>query len=282
MNARRFGVSTHLYHDRRLGREHLLEIAAHGFEAVEVFATPSHFDYHDQRAIADLGEWLRDAGLRLHGIHAPIAKSLTGERWGPAFTNATIDEELRQEALREAEAALTIARAISTGFLTVHLGKPASQKPSAGDNNRDAARRSVEEIHRRASPLGVRVALEVIPNELSTAASLVRLLEEELDLPDVGICLDFGHAFLMGDLIDAIELVSGHLMTTHVHDNRGKTDDHLAPFDGAIDWSAALTAVQKIGYEGVFLLELANTGTPAEVLAKARKVQQRFELILGA
>ena len=36
----------------------------------------------------------------------------------------------------------------------------------------------------------------------------------------------------MGDLVDAIETVSGHLITTHVHDNRGKLDDHLAPFDG--------------------------------------------------
>ena len=43
----RFGISTHLYHDQRLSRDHLAQIAAHGFEAVEVFATRSHFDYHD-------------------------------------------------------------------------------------------------------------------------------------------------------------------------------------------------------------------------------------------
>ena len=39
-----FGVSTHLYHDQRLGRDHLVEIAAHGFEAVEIFANRPHFD----------------------------------------------------------------------------------------------------------------------------------------------------------------------------------------------------------------------------------------------
>ena len=36
---RLFGVSTHLFHGQRLAREHLLEIAAHGFDTVEVFAT---------------------------------------------------------------------------------------------------------------------------------------------------------------------------------------------------------------------------------------------------
>ena len=41
----RFGISTHLYHDRRLERAHLAQIAGHGFETIELFATRSHFDY---------------------------------------------------------------------------------------------------------------------------------------------------------------------------------------------------------------------------------------------
>ena len=44
--------------------------------------------------------------------------------------------------------------------------------------------------------------------------------------------------------------MSEHLIATHVHDNRGRTDDHLVPFEGTIDWPAALTAVQKVGYDG--------------------------------
>ena len=54
----RFGVSTHLYHHARLDREHLVEIAAHGFDCVEVFATRTHFDYHDLTSIQQLAEWL--------------------------------------------------------------------------------------------------------------------------------------------------------------------------------------------------------------------------------
>ncbi len=72
----RFGISTHLFHDQRLSRDHLAQIAAHGFEAVEVFATRSHFDYHDPAAIAQLAEWLKETGLALHGIHAPIVESM--------------------------------------------------------------------------------------------------------------------------------------------------------------------------------------------------------------
>ena len=69
----------------------------------------------------------------------------------------------------------------------------------------------------------------MIPNPLSSAESLVSFIEEDLDGARVGICMDVGHAFIMGDLGDAIETCSGHLIATHLHDNNGKSDDHLAP-----------------------------------------------------
>ena len=100
-----------------------------------------------------------------------------------------------------------------------------------------------------ASESGVRVAVEVIPNSLSTPERLVHLIEEQLDGLDVGICFDYGHANLMGDLAEAIETVSGHLWTTHVHDNRGREDEHLVPFMGTINWETAMMETQKIGYD---------------------------------
>ncbi len=65
MPARQYALSTHLFHDQRLARRHLQEAAAHGFGAIELFATRTHFDYHDAAAVAALGEWLRETGLAL-------------------------------------------------------------------------------------------------------------------------------------------------------------------------------------------------------------------------
>ena len=45
-----FGISTHLFHEHRLSRDHLVHIAAHGFEVVELFATQAHFDYKSPRS----------------------------------------------------------------------------------------------------------------------------------------------------------------------------------------------------------------------------------------
>jgi sugar phosphate isomerase/epimerase len=274
-------VSTHLYHGERLDRKHLLEIAGHGFEAVELFATRTHFDYHNPSAVADLQEWLADAGLELHSVHAPITEGFVAGRWGASLTVASIEPATREAALGEAEHALYIARRIPLKVLVVHLGHPRTQSTSPGDMNRDAARRSVDELQRLASPLGVRVAVEVIPNELSRVGSLVHFLEEDLDSQEVGVCLDFGHAHLDGDLIDAIETVSGHLIATHLHDNKGRSDDHLVPFDGTIDWPAAMTAVQKIGYDQTLLFELASHGGAGNTLERAQKARQRLERLLA-
>ena len=290
---RRFGVSTHLFHESRLSREHLVHIAAHGFDAVELFATRAHFDYHDEQAIGRLAEWLSDTRLELHSLHAPIFDGLKNGRWVGSFSNASADETRRRAAIAETRAALHVARRIPCRFLVVHLGMPSAQVPPAprqgsghperesrdGDNRPDAARRSLEDIAVLAAEVGVRVAVEVIPNPLSGAAELVPLIEDQLEGADVGICLDYGHAHLMGDMGETIEAISGHLWTTHVHDNGGTRDDHLVPFAGTIDWDAAIMETQKIGYDDVMMLEVADTGDPVEVLRRSAQARERLEKI---
>jgi sugar phosphate isomerase/epimerase len=279
---RQFGVSTLLFHHQRLCRDHLLEIAAHGFETVEVFATRTHVDYHNPAAVADLQQWLAEAGLELRSIHAPIGERYTAGRWSGPLSIASADPDARAHAVREAEHALHIARRIPVAVFVAHLGIVGAVSES-GPDSRASARRSIEELQRIAEPLGVQIAVEVIPNELSRAGSLVHFVEEDLEAvegPDVGICLDFGHANLEGDVVDAIEIVSEHLVATHVHDNRGRADDHLLPFEGTIDWPGALTTIQKIGYDGALILEITGRGPTRDTLARARQARQRMEKFL--
>ena len=272
-----FGISTHLFHDHRLSREHLVHIAAHGFESVELFATRSHFDYKSERDVAELMEWLSDTRLSVHSMHAPIVERMEKGRWVGAFSNASTDENRRKAAVAETEAALAIAARIPFKYLVLHLGVPASEQTGGNDNHAEAARRSVEEIAAAAARVNVRLAVEVIPNALSDAATLARLVEEQLEGFDVGVCLDYGHAHLMGDLGEAIEELSGHLWTTHVHDNRGKKDEHLTPYAGTIDWDVAMMETQKIGYDGVLMFEVADTGDPVDVLKRCTKARERLE-----
>ncbi|HEY1308411.1 MAG TPA: sugar phosphate isomerase/epimerase family protein [Vicinamibacterales bacterium] len=276
----RFGISTHLFHEQRLTREHLVHIAAYGYDAIELFATRTHFDYHSADAASALAEWLSDTRIELHSVHAPIVESLQAGRWIGSFSNASGDDTRRKAALSETEAALGIAKLIPFRYLVVHLGMPTVEKVPPGDNQRDPARRSLEQIVEMASGMNVRVAVEVIPNPLSSADVLAHLIEDQLEGLDIGVCLDYGHAHLMGDVGEAIETLSGHLWTTHVHDNNGRRDEHLLPYAGTIDWDAAMMETQKVGYDGLLMFEVADTGDPIDVLKRSMKVRERLEKML--
>jgi len=274
-----FGISTHLYVADRLERDHLVEIAAHGFDAVEVFALRSHFDYRDRRAAIALAEWLDDTRLRMHSMHAPIAGRYVNGKWENGFSLASADDAKRKAAVEEVMATLDVAAAVPYQVLVQHCGVPVPYA-QAGDNSRGALVRSLEELSPVAERYGVRLAIEVIPNELSTAAALVELIESDIDAAALGICMDVGHARMMGDVVEAIETCSGHLITTHLHDNRGRTDDHLIPGKGVIDWEGAMLAFQKVGYDGAWIFELAVATERKAILEQAAKARERFESLL--
>ncbi|MGD9904487.1 MAG: sugar phosphate isomerase/epimerase family protein [Vicinamibacterales bacterium] len=279
MSGAPFAISTYLFHPERLDREHLVHVAAHDFGAIELFALRSHFDYWDPNAVERLAEWLDDTRLQLAAVHAPIALAGGGGGFTDICSIASTRPGVRAQAVDEIRQTLEISRVLPFRQLVVHLGVPDAHAP-AGDNDLGAARQSLERIVPMAVGCGVDVALEVMANRLSTPDALVECIEDVLESPDVGICLDVGHARLLGDPVDAIETASGHIVAAHVHDTRGARDEHLVPYDGSIDWARALLAFQKVGYLGPWTFELAP-GPAAATLARAAQARQRFEQRLG-
>ena len=108
-------------------------------------------------------------------------------------------------------------------------------------------------------PAGVR------PRELygATAEELLDVLEATGGGERVGVCWDFGHAQVQGvDQGQQLRLLGARLKVTHVHDNDGRSDQHLLPFNGKVDWPDAMAALKEIGYAGPFSLEVHNAFHP--------------------
>ncbi len=71
-------------------------------------------------------------------------------------------------------------------------------------------------------------------------------------------CLDIGHAEMMGDMANAVELIYAlgeRLQALHIHDNNKRYDSHQIPFSMDIDFEAVRQALQKVGYSGYLTLE---------------------------
>jgi sugar phosphate isomerase/epimerase len=129
---------------------------------------------------------------------------------------------------------------------------------------------SIEHLRAFAKPLGVRILLENIPNELSTPDKLVDLIHQA-HFDDVGVCFDFGHAHIMSSVPEAFEIVRSYIKSTHIHDNGKDKDAHLWPGQGTIDWKQAMDLLRSAPQTPPLLLELEGEEkvNPLEKLAGA-------------
>ena len=116
--------------------------------------------------------------------------------------------------------ALEIAEQIPFRFLVQHLGTP---NENFSDKKFEAAMTSIEHLRAFAKPLGVRILLENIPNELSTPDRLVELIRGA-HFDDVGVCFDVGHAHMMSSVSEGFEILRNYIRSTHVHDNAKDKD----------------------------------------------------------
>lgn len=75
---------------------------------------------------------------------------------------------------------------------------------------------------------------------------------------DFVACLDIGHAEMMGEMTNAVELIKelgNRLQALHIHDNDLHDDSHQIPFSMKIDFDKVSTALCEIGYKGDLTLE---------------------------
>ena len=249
-------LSTHLFVNHRLTTVWLERIWAAGIPLVEIFCAPQHLDCHNRMQISELGHWFRDSQLKLHSLHAPM---YTDEIWGRSGPQAVINitepvKSKRMPMVDEIKRALEIAEQIPFKFLIQHLG---TTNESFDERKLEAAMTSIEHLRAFAKPLGVRILLENIPNELSTPDKLVDFIQAS-HFDDVGVCFDFGHAHMMSNVAEAFEIVKPHIRSTHAHDNAKDKDSHLWPGAGTINWKEAMELLRSAPQTPPLLLEIEH------------------------
>lgn len=95
---------------------------------------------------------------------------------------------------------------------------------------------------------------------------------ERLPVEGLGVCVDTSHCSLGGFLYDALVSLRSRLVHLQASDNRGHTDDHLPPGEGVIDWAGVRSTLERVGYQGVFMLEVTGDGDLAGHVARLAAV----------
>jgi len=112
----------------------------------------------------------------------------------------------------------------------------------------------------------------------------LRKLVDSYPADCVGLLIDTGHAGARGiDPAEEIRIAGDRLYGTHLEDTdpKSRTDEHLVPTHGQLDWDAIRQALAEINYSGPWTFEVIygrNEESPEQLAALCRELANEWGL----
>jgi sugar phosphate isomerase/epimerase len=261
------GLSTYVFFEHRLHAGHLDALhaaatSAGGTVTIELCAARHHFDYTDAQSVREAASWFRSNDVRAV-LHQPIyltdrADTQWSRHVAPNLNLISLEKSHRIAAMDEVKRAIECAEQVPFKDFVLHLGlKDTPWDEPAIEHSFTA----IEHLKAFASPLGIRLLLENLQNEVTTPEHLLYILKTG-HFDSVAVCLDLGHLHLAQPPVDAapdsgvaaaIELLGPRIAQLHLHDNHGAfapsaemKDEHLWPGEGTIDWPTVLPILSAL------------------------------------
>ena len=251
--------------DSKFGYEKAIEIIAKaGFDAVDLSLCKmgdenNVFNGDNYREYAEkLLKIAKDNGVYFNQAHA-------------YFPTSFDDKEKNEKAFNKVVRGIEIAGIIGAKVIVVHPNQHLYY--IEGDNDKILKEMNLE-FYKRLLPYcekyNVKMATEnmfqwngvskvIIDSTCSRAPEFceyVDMIESEY----MTACLDIGHCVLVGQKPEFMIRALGHdrLLALHVHDNNGKTDNHVEPYSpclSVVNWDEVCKALAEIDYKGDFTFE---------------------------
>lgn len=193
-----------------------------------------------------------DLGFVIHSAHGCWGgQSIRASR----VDLASLDPATWQASLDDLGRCVDWLAEAGGSFLVVHPGglSDAVDAPARAE----ALARGLVALADHAGVDGPTICVENMPPGVHPGSRMADLfgLVDAIGRPEIRLALDTGHARI-AEGVDEATLAAGRLLaTTHVHDNNGRSDAHLPPGLGTIDWDAWLVGLDRIDYRGPIMLE---------------------------
>ncbi len=232
------GISRFVFSDSMIGR---------------ALKDPDYLDF--------LRKLTKDMGVQFVSMHAPF---------GPHDDLNNPEEAERDEMLKKHIRAMEIAAEFGSKTYTIHVGAyhhcclDVPLEPL-----RKYAEAALELLVPAAEKIGIIVAVENSFEPTNAVREILPLVEHFGGHPNIGLCLDTGHANIMAPADwkkpeeypswmhsnwhqnfrfedDAVGKMQKYIVTTHIHDNSGYSDHHGMPGDGTIDWNTLIPKLKNL------------------------------------
>ena len=205
-------------------------------------------DYlYSESEISQITIWLKKYNLKILDIHASSGKEKD-------FLSP--DEHIRKAGVELVKNRISMANKLSCDVIILHF----QREPNIDSENKKYWRilyKTFDELTTHAKSHNVQIALENFQNE--DCHEIKALLSKYG--PDVlGLCYDSGHGNI-GNGLKHLDELKNRLISIHLHDNDGKTDQHQLLFSGTVDWDRLAKIIALSSYDKCISTEIRMDGS---------------------
>lgn len=205
--------------------------------------------------------WLDEAGLACVSL---IPDLFSQKRWGRGSLSA-LSADIRAQALEECRSVSRLAQRIHCPLINLWLGQDGYDYPLTTDYRRQRSL-LMENIRTLAAEFpDLRFALEYKPKEprnfsFQARAADTLLMAQETGQPNVGVCIDVGHALMAGENVAESVVLLQHygqkLFHMHFNDNyRSWDDDMIVGSVHLVEYLELLFWLQETNYDGWYSMD---------------------------
>ena len=176
---------------------------------------------------------------------------------------------IRNEVLHQMKDCLLIASDL-VELAVVHPGYLSPHGAQLPDLAWQTNIESLQSICDFARDYGITIVVEnmpQVPKIFGKYPQEMLQMVEEVNRDNVGLTFDIGHANTMGSEImdDFLKMYKSKISHVHLHDNMGKSDEHLPIGKGNVDWKCVIDSLSN--YKGRFVTEVNCVNEGVESLA---------------
>jgi D-psicose/D-tagatose/L-ribulose 3-epimerase len=230
-----------------------------GFDTIDIFTDPLDIDVKERRLIKRECD---RAGLPIVSL-ACVATGLLD-----------FNPSVQRFHLHRCRAYLDLAYEYEANNLLLVLGEyiwerqviPPAEQWATGARN-------VRELGKYAGDLGLQIALELEPFQLSLVRdvdTMSRFLDD-VSQPAVKANIDVSHLQLSGTPPAELARLRGKAIHVHLSDCDGKVHGDLPPGRGVVDFPPYLRAIKDLGIDGAVSIELEYAPEPDRIIDWVRE-----------
>jgi sugar phosphate isomerase/epimerase len=250
------------------GAEALKRVVDAGFRLVELSFNRSQqgVRYDDRDLARRLGEEAEKLGVTFTA-HAPDRYWLSNP-----------DREELNETVRSVCPVVEGAGAYGVKVLVIHCCPGKTLVTGREKEQMEGLVWALEALAPVCEEHGVCLAAEtMIPGRLTSSVENLIEAVDRVNSPWVRICLDTNHTNLSQYVNQAVRAGGRRIAEFHLNDNHFVEEEHLLPYEGAIDWPAFAQAAVDIDTRGFMVMEPGGHYTDeADLLVRARKAADRL------